>query len=133
MKVNHIKSKCCIALFAALFLMMQTVSADINSLVSGQISRTVSQTVNKNISDKVIESSKPELPRIDKKLYAKAEVKQAQQLLLNLGFKPGVADGLMGKRTQKAIRKFQKSNAISDDGVLTESLLQKLNEVNSSK
>jgi len=124
------KSKCCIALFAALFLMMQTVSADINSLVSGQISRTVSQAVNKNISDKVIESSKPELPPIDKKLYAKAEVKQAQQRLLNLGFKPGVADGLMGKKTQKAIRKFQKSQEIKVDGVLTEGLLQKLNADN---
>lgn len=133
MKVNNIKRNSCIALCAALFLAMPPVYADINSLVSGQVGRTVSQAVNKNISDKVIESSKPALPLVDKKLYAKAEIRQAQQLLLNLGFKPGVADGLMGKNTRNAIRKFQQSQAVKADGVLTESLLQELNSVNSNK
>ena len=130
MKVNNIKSNSCVALFAIAMLMMQTVSADINSLMSGQISRTVSQEVSKNLSDKVIESSKSALPTVDKKLYAKADIRQAQKLLLSLGFKPGVADGLMGKKTRKAIRKFQESQGIKVEGVLTESLLQKLNAVN---
>ncbi len=116
-----------------LLLMVQTVSADFNSVVSGQISRTVSQEVNKNISDKVIEESRTELAEVDKKLYAKTEIRLAQKLLQSLGFRPGVADGIMGKKTRGAIKAFQKSRDIAVDGLLTQHLLQILKETKVNK
>jgi len=130
MKVN---SKISLALFIPLSVMVSSAAADINSLISNEVSRTVSQEVNKNLADKMIEAQKPDTPFLDKKLFAKSEIKKAQQLLQSLGFKPGTADGLMGKNTRKAIRNFQKSQVIKVDGVLTESLLHKLNIVKSTE
>ncbi len=40
----------------------------------------------------------------------------AQMLLTGLGYDPGKFDGLMGRNTRKAVRRFQRSNAIRPDG-----------------
>jgi len=133
MKVNDKKNTISVALFVSLLLMVKAVSADFTSLVSGQISRTVSQEVNKNISDKVIDGSKAKLSSRDKKLYAKTEIRQVQKLLQGLGFRTGVADGVMGGKTRKAIKAFQKSRTITADGVLTQSVLEILKEAKANK
>ncbi len=133
-KVMRVDNKTIKNAGCALFLMStQWAYADLNSLVSGEISRTISQEVNKNIADKVIEDATVELVEVDKQLNAKADIKQAQQLLKDLGFRPGVVDGLMGKNTRTAINAFQNSLGIKQDGLLTASLLHKLKTIKSNK
>lgn len=50
----------------------------------------------------------------------------AQMLLLELGYNPGEVDGVMGRNTRKAIRQFQRKNAIRADGDVTPRLIAKL-------
>lgn len=55
-----------------------------------------------------------------------AGVKEIQQLLARLGYKPGKADGHLGKRTTAAIRAYQKAQKLSVDGRATQTLLEHL-------
>ena len=53
-------------------------------------------------------------------------VSRLQQRLIDLGYEPGVADGVFGAGTRKAIKAFQRANGLEDDGVagpITQSLL----------
>jgi len=128
MKTYDTKRIISAALFTVLLFMVQHLSASPNGMISRQISQTVSQEVNKNISDNIVKKTiKPERVVEDKQLYAKALIKKAQKLLKKQGFKPGVADGVMGGNTRRAISAFQKSKGIKVDGRLTEGLLQSLN------
>ncbi len=97
---------------------------DVSSQISQQINRATSQAINKNISDEMVKQVEKE--RIQVRIYTKEKVREAQQKLLDLGFKPGKVDGLMGKRTRKAIQSFQRSRKLKSDGLLTEDLLQQL-------
>ena len=97
---------------------------DVSSQISQQIKRATSQAINKNISDEMVKQVEKE--RIQVRIYTKEKVREAQQKLLDLGFKPGKVDGLMGKRTRKAIQSFQRSRKLKSDGLLTEDLLQQL-------
>ena len=45
------------------------------------------------------------------------DVKMLQKALEDHGFSPGKIDGIFGKRTQKAVRRFQKSAGITADGI----------------
>lgn len=47
-----------------------------------------------------------------------ADIKKAQQKLNELGYNCGKADGIMGKKTKAAIKKFQKDKGLTVDGVL---------------
>lgn len=124
---SNMKCRNNIVLIAIMLVTINPVFADLNSQISGQVSRTVSQQVNKNIADQMIKKSQElELIKEDKQVVAKEQIKVAQQLLQSLGFKPGVADGVMGKKTRKAICQFQKSEGIEQDGTLTEEVLLKL-------
>jgi peptidoglycan hydrolase-like protein with peptidoglycan-binding domain len=60
------------------------------------------------------------------------EIKAAQEKLLKLGYDPGTADGLMGKKTREAIRKFQTDHNLTVTGKLSEETLAKMKE-NDSK
>ena len=42
----------------------------------------------------------------------------AQRELARLGFDPGPIDGYMGARTREAVRAFQKSRGLAQDGIL---------------
>ena len=53
-------------------------------------------------------------------------VAMAQRALSELGFDPGPADGLMGKRTAAAVRAFQESKSLEADGEISEVLLAAL-------
>jgi len=51
------------------------------------------------------------------------DIREAQQLLANLGYDPGPVDGLMGQKTEAAIEAFQRDHGIAADGKLTSKLL----------
>lgn len=46
-----------------------------------------------------------------------AQIRSIQQQLNSLGFDPGPADGVWGRRTQSALRAFQALNGLEADGV----------------
>ena len=45
------------------------------------------------------------------------EVRELQQALIDLGYLGGTADGIFGKNTENAVRKFQKKNKLTVDGL----------------
>lgn len=49
-----------------------------------------------------------------------------QTRLLNLGYSPGYADGIMGPRTRAAIIQFQRSNGLKVNGRASKSLLSEV-------
>jgi membrane-bound lytic murein transglycosylase B len=54
------------------------------------------------------------------------DVVEIQSLLLNMGFEAGEPDGIVGERTRRAIRMFQKSVELPADGYPDPGLLQQL-------
>ena len=56
-----------------------------------------------------------------------AGVETAQTRLIQAGFDPGPVDGLMGPRTRKAIRAFQRANGVPVSGRLDRATRSKLN------
>ena len=56
------------------------------------------------------------------------EVRELQEALIELGFLKGTADGIFGTNTENAVRKFQKKNKLTSDGLAgakTRELIQK--------
>jgi peptidoglycan hydrolase-like protein with peptidoglycan-binding domain len=43
-------------------------------------------------------------------------------ILAGLGYEPGPADGIIGNKTKRAIRAFQRQNGLEEDGLLTQDL-----------
>jgi peptidoglycan hydrolase-like protein with peptidoglycan-binding domain len=56
-------------------------------------------------------------------------VKDVQQVLADLGYAPGPADGTMGAATKTAIETFQKDRKLAQDGRITPSLLREIKRV----
>ena len=48
------------------------------------------------------------------------EVRVLQQALIDLGFLKGTADGIFGNNTENAVRKFQRQNKLTSDGLAGE-------------
>lgn len=72
---------------------------------------------------------KPEKPVLKRELYFKKDadgkieirgedVKDAQLLLTDKGYNPGVADGIFGNNTMIATKNFQHDNNLDEDGVI---------------
>ena len=62
------------------------------------------------------------------------EVRELQQALIDLGYLKGTADGIFGNKTEIAVRKFQKANKLSVDGLAGSSTRQLiLSKVGSKK
>lgn len=61
-----------------------------------------------------------------------ASVKAMQQTLINLGYLSGTADGVFGNLTYKAVKEFQKANALSADGVAGSKTIAALNKANAN-
>lgn len=59
-------------------------------------------------------------------LRSRQEITELQQLLSNQGYRPGKVDGQLGKNTTDAIRRFQRSQGLSVDGLATSTVLQQL-------
>jgi len=55
-------------------------------------------------------------------------IKEIQSKLALLGYKPGPADGVMGKKTQRAIKAFQQKVGIPVDGKISEELILRVKE-----
>ena len=54
------------------------------------------------------------------------DVAEMQSMLTNLGFEPGQPDGILGDKTRRAIRMFQKSIELPADGYPDPALLEQL-------
>lgn len=54
---------------------------------------------------------------------ASAAVSQAQQLLTDLGYRPGAPDGLLGAQTRSAVESFERDSELPVTGEVSESLL----------
>jgi hypothetical protein len=54
------------------------------------------------------------------------DIRQVQEALKSQGQNPGPIDGIMGSRTQQALRQFQRANGLEQTGTLDEVTLQKL-------
>lgn len=52
------------------------------------------------------------------------EVKNMQTALISLGYLGGTPDGIFGTHTEKAVKKFQKANGLSADGVAGKKTLE---------
>jgi membrane-bound lytic murein transglycosylase B len=50
-----------------------------------------------------------------------------QEALSAKGYDPGVADGIIGANTRKAVRAYQQSQGLPADGYPTVKLLERLN------
>ena len=61
---------------------------------------------------------------------ASAAVKQMQLKLISLGYLSGTADGVFGNLTYKALKQFQKANALYADGVAGSQTIAALNNTN---
>lgn len=60
------------------------------------------------------------------RLPAGEHIRQAQEQLRGLGYDPGTADGVLGSRTEAALREFQKSQSIEENNVLGARTLEAL-------
>ena len=58
----------------------------------------------------------------------KAVVRQAQQMLADLGYEPGPVDGVLGSKTRKAVRDYQEKSGLAADGRVTSALLRRLED-----
>ncbi len=70
--------------------------------------------------NEIVDQISDELSRITVK---RLRLATAQMLLDELGYDPGEADGLMGKKTRNAILRFQRKNDIRVDGKLSARLI----------
>lgn len=53
-------------------------------------------------------------------------LREAQQRLAELGYKPGAADGKTGPRTREALKLFQKDNGLPPSGQLDAETMHRL-------
>jgi peptidoglycan hydrolase-like protein with peptidoglycan-binding domain len=56
------------------------------------------------------------------------DVRRLQEALLELGYKPGKADGFFGAKTRKAVIAFQREHGLEDDGLVGPKTAQAINE-----
>ncbi|MBM3253505.1 MAG: peptidoglycan-binding protein [Candidatus Omnitrophica bacterium] len=87
------------------------------------------------ISERIEEISYPDKKPLedgekikDIKPVLKKNIRQIQVALKTAGFNPGPIDGKMGKRTRKALKKFQKSKGLKPDGIVGDKTLEGLNK-----
>ena len=70
--------------------------------------------------NEIIDQMSVELSRFT---FKRLRLASAQMLLGELGYDPGEADGLMGKKTRNAILRFQRKNDIRVDGKVSAQLI----------
>ena len=68
------------------------------------------------------QASQPEV----RKKPTRSTVRQVQADLARLGYKPGPADGIAGRRTAAAVKRFQSDSGVAVDGRVTAALVAKL-------
>jgi localization factor PodJL len=73
------------------------------------------------------------LRQLTPELVQRESLKEIQTLLAKLRYNPGPADGKLGQRTVIAIREFQRSAGVADDGRVSTELLELLRSVSNSR
>jgi len=63
---------------------------------------------------------------VDDPPLARADREEVQRLLTTLGYDVGGVDGLIGGRTQAAVRAYQRANGLPPDGYASQRLLERL-------
>lgn len=57
-------------------------------------------------------------------MVSKSTVKKVQKKLNRCGYNCGTADGVMGTKTKKALKKYQKDNGLTADGLIGKATLK---------
>ena len=63
---------------------------------------------------------------------ARKDILKAQEILFNMGLYEGKIDGILGKGTRAAVRKFQFKHKLPADGYVAKGLVQRLEMDNTS-
>jgi peptidoglycan hydrolase-like protein with peptidoglycan-binding domain len=63
---------------------------------------------------------------VDPNISKQDEIYKIQKRLIELGYEPGPADGIMGKMTKRAIKNFQKDNDLPPTGKIDNETKNKL-------
>ena len=80
-----------------------------------------------HLSDRLAGGGPLQSPRpLEEVPLTRYDVTEMQVRLMNMGFEPGDPDGVVGERTRRAIRMFQKSVELPADGYPDPDLLQRL-------
>lgn len=82
-----------------------------------------------HLSDRLAGAGPLATPRpVEEVPLTRWDVVELQSRLTTLGFEPGEPDGVVGEKTRRAIRQFQKSVALPADGYPDPELLQRLRQ-----
>ncbi len=81
------------------------------------------------LADRLRGSESPLLGRdADNRTLSRKDILELQDLLLRLGHELGDPDGVAGRRTRDAVRRFQKDAGLPVDGFVSHSLLERLRD-----
>lgn len=81
------------------------------------------------LADRLRGIDTPRLGRAaDNRTLSREDILEVQHLLEYLGHDPGEVDGVAGRRTREAVRRFQKTAGLPVDGFLSPGLLEILRE-----
>lgn len=75
----------------------------------------------------------PQPPRDTNPSYTRAQVREAQRILLDLGYKPGAVDGTYVPATTTAIRAYQSDHGLLPTGVPSSELVAELRKTQDAK
>jgi hypothetical protein len=74
-----------------------------------------------------VQSIEPSAGNYQQRIYLdESDVQMIQRSLQNRGYNPGPLDGIMGPRTEDALRRFQTDNGINANGRITAGTLDQL-------
>ena len=110
------------AMFAAVKAFQQQRGLSVDGIVGPETWKRLDEAV-WSLGDRVLSYQVGNLIHGD-------DVAQLQQRLTQLGFSPGNVDGIFGKRTDKAVKEFQRAIGVLDDGIVGVNTIQGLNRLN---
>ena len=113
--------------FAFLYFVTSAQAFDINDLAKGvNILNQLTGGATQNTTNKPAEPSRPVTPEPPRP--SSAAIREIQALLAQLGYDPGPADGVMGRRTAAAIRAFESDRGLAVTGAPDDRILASLRE-----
>lgn len=68
----------------------------------------------------------PQVYALSKRGSTGSEVRQIQQRLIQWGYLSGTADGIYGAKTEAAVKRFQRNNGLTPDGIAGAATLAKI-------
>lgn len=93
---------------------------------NGYSSLMITKLIGNGDIQKILEERIREIKSINKKGIRLDTVLQAQLTLVSIGYDPGPIDGIIGKKTMKAIREFQCNEKLEITGRLDKETLKRL-------